>query len=70
LPSRYRDSIKTLQYRVASLAVCIGDSPRGRECRDELAHLKTPDPEYIQFGSADWFRLAGIVRKHRAYPEN
>ena len=44
-----------VRYRIAYFAFCLENSPRGRELLGSLAQLPSVDPEYIQFGSADWF---------------
>jgi len=109
-PSRYREKINTVRYRLAYVAVCIQNNTPGRQMYSDLEELAADDPDYLQFGCADWFRerlvntyciqleperlknkdsgvitmdealhlevlrehffqrLAGIVRKHRAYP--
>jgi hypothetical protein len=43
-------------YRIAYMAFCIENSPRGRALRDSLETLTRIDPDCVQFGSADWFR--------------
>ena len=48
-------SIARVEYRIAYLALVIEDSVPGRELFDELGEITSVDPEYIQFGSADWF---------------
>jgi hypothetical protein len=48
-------SIVSVEYRIAYLAICIEDSQAGRKLFDELQAITSIDPEYIQFGSADWF---------------
>jgi hypothetical protein len=48
-------SIQSVEYRIAYLAICIQESPVGRELFDELQAIASIDPKYIQFGSADWF---------------
>jgi hypothetical protein len=50
-----REALAAVTYRIAYVAVCIEDSPRGRALRRSLARLATLDPAYIQFGSAGWF---------------
>ncbi len=44
-----------LHYRIAYMAFCIEDSAGGRALLGELKAIAVLDPEYIQFGSADWF---------------
>jgi hypothetical protein len=46
---------KTVKYRIAYIALCIDDSAPGRELFNHLEEIHSIDPEYIQFGSADWF---------------
>ena len=43
-------------YRIAYIALCLEDSPRGRALRESLARVPAFDPDRVQFGSADWFR--------------
>jgi hypothetical protein len=47
--------IGTVEYRIAYLAFCIEDSAPGRELFNNLREITSVDPNYIQFGSADWF---------------
>ena len=49
------ESSETVEYRLAYIALCIEDSPSGRMLHDDLKALPAIDPEYVQFGSADWF---------------
>lgn len=49
------ESIRIVEYRIAYLALCIEDTVRGRELFGELREITSVDPQYIQFGSADWF---------------
>ena len=44
-----------VRYRIAYLAFCLENSPRGRNLWRSLARVPMIDPEYAQFGSADWF---------------
>ena len=44
-----------IDYRIAYLALCLADNQAGRALYDALATIPALDPEYIQFGSADWF---------------
>lgn len=44
-----------IRYRIAYLAACIEDSPRGHALRDALEAVAALDPSNVQFGSADWF---------------
>lgn len=42
-------------YRIAYIVFCLENSRRGRALRKSLARLPAVDPDYVQFGSADWF---------------
>ena len=44
-----------VEYRIAYVAFCIDAGAPGRRLRDALGEIPTIDPEYIQFGSAEWF---------------
>jgi hypothetical protein len=52
VPDSFSGKIK---YRIAYLAVCIENSPDGAVFRETLARVADIDPEFVQFGSADWF---------------
>jgi hypothetical protein len=52
LPPRYEGEVN---YRIAYLALCLENSPRGRKLRDSLQVVSAFDQDYVQFGSADWF---------------
>lgn len=52
LPSR---DVGTVTYRIAYMAFCLEDSPRGRSLRESLELVPALDPDCVQFGSADWF---------------
>jgi len=43
------------RYRMAYIAFCLENTPRGRALRQSLGRIPSIDPGYIQFGSADWF---------------
>ncbi len=42
-------------YRIAYMAFCIEESRRGHLLCQDLRAIARLDPDYIQFGSADWF---------------
>jgi hypothetical protein len=44
-----------VRYRIAYLALCLENSGRGLRLQQSLARLPLVDPDYIQFGCADWF---------------
>jgi hypothetical protein len=52
IPTWYTGPVR---YRIAYIAVCIENSPRGHTLRQSLAEIPAIDPTCIQFGSADWF---------------
>jgi hypothetical protein len=54
-PLPERGDIITVEYRIAYLALCIQDSVAGRAMYDRLDQMAGADPDYLQFGSADWF---------------
>jgi len=45
----------SVTYRIAYIALCLENSPRGERLRTALAQFTAIDPEYVQFGSPDWF---------------
>ncbi len=44
-----------VNYRIAYVAFCLENSPQGWAFRDSLKLVPQIDPNYVQFGSADWF---------------
>lgn len=44
-----------VKYRIAYLALCIENSSAGRDLYSGLEEIAALDPQYIQFGSPDWF---------------
>jgi hypothetical protein len=44
-----------VRYRIAYVALCIENSDRGRGLREALSQVPKVDPDYVQFGSPDWF---------------
>lgn len=49
------DSIAKVTYRIAYIAVCIANNNPGRKMLDRFREIAGIDPEYVQFGCADWF---------------
>jgi hypothetical protein len=45
----------SVRYRIAYIAVCIANDPSGRSLLESLRQVPRIDPDYVQFGSADWF---------------
>lgn len=54
-PSQYKRKIEKVRYRLAYFTFCLQNNTRGREMYFDLDRLALDNPEYIQFGSADWF---------------
>lgn len=44
-----------VEYRIAYVALCLEESEAGRRLRSLLEQITEIDPEYVQFGSPDWF---------------
>ena len=42
-------------YRIAYIALCLEYSRRGQALLQSLARITAVDPDFVQFGSADWF---------------
>jgi hypothetical protein len=42
-------------YRIAYIAFCLENGPRGHAARGALAQIPAIDLDYVQFGSAAWF---------------
>jgi len=49
------DGAAPVTYRIAYVALCLENSPEGKELLEDLRDIPTSDPECIQFGSAEWF---------------
>jgi len=54
-PLPISDSISSVEYRIAYIALCIQNNNSGRRLFSELKEISLIDPEYIQFGCAEWF---------------
>ena len=48
-------SIKSVEYRIAYIALCIENSNLGLELFEGLEHITAIAPGYIQLGCAQWF---------------
>jgi len=48
-------TIINIEYRIAYIALCIQDNKSGRELFHDLRIISEIDPEYVQFGCAEWF---------------
>ena len=47
--------VSHVTYRIAYFAFCIQNSVRGKHLLSNLAKIPSIAPEYVQFGSPDWF---------------
>jgi len=54
-PLPISDSITRVEYRIAYIALCIQDGDPGRILFHDLSEVPKIDPDYIQFGCAEWF---------------
>lgn len=45
----------SVRYRIAYVGLCIENCHSGRGLMDSLTAMTAIDPDYLQFGSADWF---------------
>ncbi len=54
-PLPISESISSVEYRIAYIALCIQNSDLGRVLLHDLREIPAMDPEYIQFGCAEWF---------------
>ena len=49
------DKSSSIEYRIAYIALCIQNNDLGKQLLQNLKKITKIDPEYIQFGSAEWF---------------
>jgi hypothetical protein len=49
------DKASSVEYRIAYIALCIQNSESGIKLLQDLEDLTRIDPDYIQFGCAEWF---------------
>ena len=49
------DGSALVTYRIAYIALCIENSPEGKGLFEDLRDISAANPEFIQFGSAEWF---------------
>ncbi len=54
-PLPISNGISNVEYKIAYIALCIENSKQGRTLFFELKEIPSIDPEYIQFGCAEWF---------------
>jgi hypothetical protein len=44
-----------VEYRIAYLAICVQNNPRGRKLLEDISKIPSIDQKNIQYGSAEWF---------------
>jgi len=49
------EDVGPVTYRLAYLALCVERNAAGAALLDSLSAVPDLDPEYVQFGSPDWF---------------
>lgn len=49
------NSISNVEYKIAYIALCIENSKQGKFIFQHLRDITLIDPEYVQFGCAEWF---------------
>ena len=54
-PLPISDSITTVEYRIAYVTLCIENRTLGKALFRDLREIPAIDPEYVQFGCAEWF---------------
>jgi len=54
-PLPISESITRVEYRITYIALCLQNSESGRRLFHDLSKIPEIDPEYIQFGCAEWF---------------
>ena len=54
-PLPISDSIDSAEYRIAYIVLCLDNNDLGRALFQDLSEIPKIDPEYIQFGCAEWF---------------
>jgi hypothetical protein len=48
-------NVGIIKYRIAYIALCLENNAGGKRLRNALEDILAIDPEYVQFGSPDWF---------------
>ena len=49
------DNICNVEYRIAYITLCVRNNEQGRILLKELKRIPLIEPDYVQFGCADWF---------------
>lgn len=47
--------VASVRYRIAYLALCVDSNDEGTSLLKDLGEVAAIDPDYVQFGCADWF---------------
>lgn len=55
LPLPLGHGIRTVEYRIAYIAICIDSGDAGRALIEAIKRTVDIDPQNIQFGCAEWF---------------
>lgn len=54
-PLSRSDSVSSVKYKIAYMALCIQKSDRGKLLLQLLRKIPSTDADYVQFGCAQWF---------------
>ena len=54
-PLPIANNILNIDYRIAYIAFCIKENNEGKKLLNDLTKVPLIEPEYIQFGCAEWF---------------
>jgi hypothetical protein len=54
-PLPVSNSISNVDYKIAYIALCIENSKQGNLLFQHLRDIPSIDPDYVQFGCAEWF---------------
>jgi len=54
-PLPQMDKKSRIVYRIAYIALCIQNSTNGKDLLQQLQDIPSMNPDYIQFGCAEWF---------------
>lgn len=54
-PLPVTNTLDSVDYRIAYIALCLQNSDAGRQLFSDLEKIPLLNPEYIQFGCAEWF---------------
>ena len=54
-PLPVSNNISNVEYKIAYISLCIENSEQGKLIFQHLRDIPSIDPEYVQFGCAEWF---------------